>query len=134
MYVCTCVCVCVCADSREAVYANTLISAALTYDIAVACREKQLPDCPCSSDLPFLTRLPDGAVLLGGCGDNVAYGADTTWSFVHGEGSEGEPSMRKNMSTHNHNLALNVSRVCSFVCRFLIIRPGPLINTPMATL
>ena len=109
--VCVCMCVCVCADSREAVYARTLISAALTYDIAVACREKQLPDCPCSSDLPFLTRLPDGVVLLGGCGDNVAYAADTVWSFVHGEGSEGETSIREKMSTHNHKLALNVSNV-----------------------
>ena len=117
MYVrmCVCVCVCLCADSREAVYASTLISAALAYDIAVACREKQLPNCPCSSDLPFITRVPDGMVLLGGCGDNVAYAADTVQSFVHGDSSEEERSVRDEMSTHNHNLAMDVSNVVTYL-------------------
>lgn len=113
MYVCTYACLC--ADSREAVYASTLISAALAYDIAVACREKQLPNCPCSSDLPFITRVPDGTVLLGGCGDNVVYAADTVQSFVHGDSSEEEWSVRDEMSTHNHNLAMDVSNVVTYL-------------------
>ena len=121
VHVCVCVCVCVCADSREAMYAGTLISAALAYDIAVACREKQLPNCPCSSDLPFITRLPNDTTLLGGCGDNVAYAADTVRSFVHGDSSEEEGTVREEMKTHNHDLAMEVSNVVMHASFLLLV-------------
>uniref|UniRef100_A0A175BXB7 Protein Wnt n=1 Tax=Halisarca dujardinii TaxID=2583056 RepID=A0A175BXB7_HALDU len=73
-------------DSREGAYVRSLISAAILFDVAVACREGLLPQCPCHADSPYIRKLSDGTILLNGCGANPDYAKRTADVFLDSPG------------------------------------------------
>jgi hypothetical protein len=97
-------------DSRESAYIRTLIRAAILYDIAVACRENLLPQCPCYTEPPYIRRLPNGTILLSGCGDNLEYAKEKAKVFQESVSSQGvDRNLEERVQDHNSLLAENVS-------------------------
>jgi hypothetical protein len=96
-------------DSRESAYIRTLIRAAILYDIAVACRENLLPQCPCYTEPPYIRRLPNGTILLSGCGDNLEYAKEKAKVFQESVSSQGvDRNLEERVQDHNSLLAENI--------------------------
>uniref|UniRef100_A0A175BZM1 Protein Wnt n=1 Tax=Halisarca dujardinii TaxID=2583056 RepID=A0A175BZM1_HALDU len=88
-------------ESKESAYARTLISAAITYDIATACRENIIPNCPCAHDFPFVTFEGD-IVKFGGCSDNYGYAIEVNKAFTGGE-EEAHKNVELSAFINSHN-------------------------------
>jgi hypothetical protein len=103
-------------ESKEAAYVRTLISAAITFDIATACREKKIPDCPCASDFPFVS-FENGTVSLGGCSDNYQYGVEVNKAFTEGEEDNDDRDLPTVVKKHNNELGRKIIDTTFVECK-----------------
>ena len=94
-------------ESKEAAYIRTLISAAITFDIATSCREKKIPNCPCAADFPYYV-FEDDKVKIGGCSDNYRYAVDVNKAFTEGHVSSESEDLSSFIRKHNNQLGRKV--------------------------
>ena len=82
------------------------------YEIATACRQGYIPNCPCGSVHKFI-QVIDGTRVIGGCDINIPHAVEKARVFISEESGSGQP--RGAVNSHNDNLGQLVC-VCVCVC------------------